>query len=69
MLQVILKSPLLLENELEAVKTSTGLVHETFNLHYTSRKEGALAEALAALCDSVETAVTKGCEVRLRKCK
>jgi glutamate synthase (ferredoxin) len=61
--QVLLKSPVLLESELEAITTKTGLNNQTFSLHYTSGKEGALREALSKLCSDVEAAVKNGCEV------
>ena len=32
--QVLLKSPVLLENELAAIKSDTGLMIQDFNLHY-----------------------------------
>ena len=62
-MQVILPSPVLLENELEAIKTKTGLKNKTFSLHYQSGKTGALAEALAQLCQDAEAAVKDNCEV------
>ena len=59
-LQVILPSPLLLEKELEAIKTKTDLKHKTLSLHYKSGKVGALAEALKQLCKDAEEAVKDG---------
>lgn len=57
--QVLLKSPILLENELAAVATATGLAVETFPLHYDSGSQ-SLEQALAALCDRAEKAVRAG---------
>ena len=62
-MQVLLPSPFLLENELEAIKAKTGLTNETFPLHYESGSQGALAAALQSLCKDVEAAVRNGCEV------
>ena len=54
---------MLLESELEGILCNTGLKNKTFSLHYESGKQGALKEALAALCSSVQQAVEEGCEV------
>ena len=54
---------MLLESELEGILCNTGLKNKTFSLHYESGKQGALKEALAALCSSVQKAVEEGCEV------
>ena len=62
-LQVILPSPFLLENELKAIESKTGLKTETFTLHYQSGSSGALAAALDRLCNDVESAVRGGVEV------
>lgn len=61
--QVLLKSPMLLESELSAITSQAGLMNKTFNLHYESGKPGALKGAIAALCKDVEEAVRNGCEV------
>jgi glutamate synthase (ferredoxin) len=61
--QVILPSPVLLENELEAIRTKTGLKNKTLSLHYKSGSMGALADALRQLCNDAEAAVKDGCEV------
>ena len=53
-------SPLLLEKELEAIKSKTNLKHKTLSLHYKSGKVGALAEALQQLCQDAEEAVKDG---------
>ena len=65
-LQVLLKSPMLLESELQAITSQAGLMNETFNLHYESGKPGALKAAVDALCKGVEAAVRNGCEVHAR---
>ena len=62
-LQILLPSPVLLEAELEAIKTRTSLKNQTFSLHYHSGREGALKDAVAELCSNVEAAVREGCEV------
>jgi len=62
-MQVILPSPVLLENELEAIRTKTGLKNRTLSLHYKSGRTGALADALHQLCQDAEAAVKNGCEV------
>lgn len=64
-IQVLLKSPMLLESELEAITSQTGMMNKTFNLHYESGQPGALKAAVHALCKDVEEAVRNGCEVRL----
>ena len=56
-------SPILLESELEAIKTKTSLKNKTLSLHYQSGKQGALAEALQQLCSDAEAAVKDNCEV------
>ncbi|BDA41678.1 Ferredoxin-dependent glutamate synthase, chloroplastic [Coccomyxa sp. Obi] len=61
--QLLLESPVLLENELEAIKTSSGLTTTGFTLHYESGKPGAMEEALRQLCADVEAAVEKGTEI------
>ena len=57
--QVLLKSPILLENELRAVATATGLGVETFSLHYDASSQ-SLEQALASLCDRAEKTVRAG---------
>ena len=54
---------MLLESELEAITSQTGMMNKTFNLHYESGKPGALKAAVEALCSEVEAAVKNGCEV------
>ena len=56
---------MLLESELEAITSQTGMMNKTFNLHYESGQPGALKAAVQALCKDVEEAVRNGCEVRL----
>ena len=63
MLQILLPSPVLLENELEAIRTRTSLKSQVFSLHYESGAAGALRTALDNLCRDVEAAVADGCEV------
>ena len=60
--QILLKSPVLLEEELKAI-TSAGLANTTFSLHYQSGSPDALKEALTKLCSDVEAAVKDGCEI------
>lgn len=57
--QVLLKSPILLENELHAVATATGLSVETFSLHYDAASQ-SLEQALASLCERAESVVRAG---------
>lgn len=57
---------MLLESELKAITSQTGMMNKTFNLHYTSGQPGALKEAVSALCKEVEEAVRNGCEVTTR---
>ena len=57
--QVLLKSPILLENELRAIETASGLSLESFSLHYDSASQ-SLEQALASLCDRAERAVRSG---------
>ena len=61
-LQILLNSPVLLEEELTAI-TSAGLANTTFSLHYQSGSPDALKEALERLCSDVEAAVKNGCEI------
>ncbi|KAK9805720.1 hypothetical protein WJX73_002070 [Symbiochloris irregularis] len=61
--QVLLATPVLLESEMEAIKSNSGLPTQTFGLHYDSGREGAMADALGALCSDVEAAVSKGCDI------
>lgn len=62
-MQLLLKSPVLLEEELAAITSSSGLSTQTFRLRYTAGEPGALAAALELLCSDVEAAVKAGCEV------
>lgn len=61
--QLLLKSPVLLEEELSAITSSSGLSTQTFRLRYTAGDADALATALKGLCSDVEAAVKAGCEV------
>ena len=54
---------MLLESELKAITSQTGMMNKTFNPHYESGKPGALKAAVDALCRDVEEAVRGGCEV------
>lgn len=61
--QVLLKSPVLLEEELKAIVSGSGLATSQFSLHYRSGSPDALKAALAKLCSEVEDAVRNGCEI------
>lgn len=60
--QILLKSPVLLEEELKAI-AGAGLANTTFSLHYQSGSPDALKHALQKLCTDVEEAVKNGCEI------
>lgn len=60
---MLLKSPVLLEEELKAIVSGSGLDTLQFSLHYQSGSPDALKEAVAKLCSDVETAVRNGCEI------
>ena len=49
----MLKSPVLLESELEAVRSDSALDARTFALHYTAGTPHAMADALTELCKQV----------------
>lgn len=51
--QIMLKSPVLLESELDAVRSDSALQAQTFTLHYAAGSPSALQEALAELCQQV----------------
>lgn len=59
----MLPSPVLLESELEAIKTKTSLNSRTFSLHYKTGSAGALEAAVKQLCSDVEAAVKEGCDL------
>lgn len=61
-LQVMLPSPVLLEDELTSV-VNCGLNNQTFTLHYTTGSPDAMKNALQQLCTDVEAAVKGGCEI------
>lgn len=61
--QISLKSPVLLESELEAVCGNSALSAQTFTLHYTSGSPSAMQDALTELCKKVEAAVRDGCQL------
>lgn len=52
----MLKSPVLLESELDAVRSDSALQAQTFSLHYAAGSPSALQEALAELCKQVRRA-------------
>lgn len=60
--QVFLNSPILTDSQLADVAGDKGLKSITFQLHYTSGQDGALAKAVADLCCNVEDAVRSGCQ-------
>lgn len=60
--QILLKSPVILESELDVIKTDSALKTQTFQTEYRAGTEGALKSALTELCSSVENAVRAGCE-------
>eukprot|EP01025_Chloroclados_australasicus_P037806 TRINITY_DN3866_c0_g1_i1.p1 TRINITY_DN3866_c0_g1~~TRINITY_DN3866_c0_g1_i1.p1 ORF type:complete len:1631 (-),score=271.67 TRINITY_DN3866_c0_g1_i1:306-5198(-) len=60
--QILLKSPILLESELEAVKADTSLGTRVFDIRFQAEVEGDLERALKALCLDVENAVNNGCQ-------
>jgi Glutamate synthase central domain len=60
---VLLPSPVLLEEELESVRSGSGIANQTFGLHYTTGNPDALKGALQQLCSNVEAAVKGGCEI------
>jgi glutamate synthase (ferredoxin) len=61
--QIMLKSPVLLESELDAVRNDSALNSQTFSLHYTAGTPHAMADAIKALCTQAEAAVRAGCGV------
>lgn len=54
--QIMLKSPVLLESELDAVRNDSALNAKTFSLHYTAGTPHAMADALTELCKQVRHA-------------
>jgi hypothetical protein len=52
----MLKSPVLLESELDAVRGDSALQAQTFSLHYKAGQPNAMKDALAALCKQVGAA-------------
>jgi Glutamate synthase central domain len=63
MLQVLLDSPILIEEELQAIQTVTGLVFRTFSLYFNLNGPDSLKQAVEKLCADVEAAVANNCEV------
>lgn len=61
--QMLLPSPVLLENELDAIMQHGTLAPRTFDLHYEAGDADALRSAVQALCAQVEAAVRDGCQV------
>lgn len=59
--QIILKSPVLLESELQAIAGDSALRSQTFSLHYKTGPS-AMKMALQALCEHIEKAVRSGCD-------
>jgi hypothetical protein len=49
-MQILLKSPVLLESELAGIQADPVLRTQTFELRYTSGAPGAMKKALADLC-------------------
>ena len=49
----MLKSPVLLESELDAVRNDSALNAQTFSLHYTAGTPHAMADALSERCKQV----------------
>ncbi|KAI8464547.1 MAG: ferredoxin-dependent glutamate synthase [Monoraphidium minutum] len=60
--QVLLKSPILLESQLEAIQADKQLATKTFGLSFATGHAGALEHALTKLCADVEAAVRAGCQ-------
>ena len=60
---MLLPSPVLLEAELESVRSGSGIANQTFGLHYTTGSPDALKDALQQLCSDVKAAVKGGCEI------
>lgn len=59
---MLLRSPILLENQVAAIKADATLATRTFDLSFKAREAGALAAALSSLCADVEAAVRSGCQ-------
>lgn len=60
--QVLLKSPILLESQMETIKGDTTLKTQTFGLTFKAGTKGALEAAVQKLCSDVEAAVRAGCQ-------
>lgn len=63
--QIMLKSPVLLESELDAVRNDSALNAKTFSLHYTAGTPHAMADALTELCKQVGHAQRRACMLGL----
>jgi len=64
--QVLLKSPVLLEEELKAIVesgTTSSLKPQTFTSTFATGQAGAMKGALEKLCADVEAAVRGGCQI------
>eukprot|EP00884_Botryococcus_braunii_P009765 jgi/Botrbrau1/18790/Bobra.0386s0105.1 len=61
--QVLLDSPFLIEEELQAIQTVTGLAFRTFSLYFDLQGPDSLKKAVDKLCADVEAAVSSNCEV------
>lgn len=59
--QILLKSPVLLESQLESIQGDSSLGTKTFRLSFPAGERGALEAALKKLCADVEAAVEGGC--------
>lgn len=60
--QVKLKSPVLLEDQLETIKSVDSLQAKTFHLEFNGFEEGALENAVKKLCADASEAVKNGCQ-------
>ena len=60
--QVLLKSPILVEGQLEAIQKDATLATKTFGLAFKVGQAGAMEHALTKLCADVEAAVRAGCQ-------
>lgn len=62
LLQVLLKSPILTENQMATIAKDTTLGSKTFDISFKAGQSGALEAALKQLCADVEKAVKAGCQ-------
>lgn len=61
-LQVLLKSPILTENQMATIAKDSTLASKIFNISFRAGEAGALQSALKQLCVNVEAAVKAGCQ-------